>query len=262
MSDLTEVYSPPSSAEPPPLPQMVKKSWTGWWTLLWGACVIIAWLVLQGGILVAVFYSDGYSLDPNQARLDMENLQYDGDVLGAITLISAIIICPLCFLFGHIKKGWSGWEYLGFKKVSILQILLWTGITFLMGLAFSLLSPYVGLDEPPEFMRRAAQSTQYPLLFILGVALGAPFIEEFIFRGLLFRGWRDSKMGPCLTILLTSLMWTALHGQYGFIVLTWLFLLGIIIGYARQKTGSIWTPIIMHAFNNTLASIEILHLIE
>ncbi len=69
-------------------------------------------------------------------------------------------------------------------------------------------------------------------------------------------------MGPWLTIILTSLMWTALHVQYGFIVLTWLFLLGVIIGYARQKTGSIWTPIIMHAFNNTLASIEILHLIE
>ena len=188
----------------------------------------------------------------------IEELQYDGDVLGVVTLISAIIICPLCFFFGQLKNGWNGWEYLGFRKVRILPVLFWIGMTFLMGMAFNFLGPYLGVDESPEFVRRTAASAQYPILLILGVSLGAPFLEEFIFRGLLFRGWRDSMMGVWPTIILTSLIWTALHIQYNIIILTWLFLLGILIGYARQKTGNIWVPIAMHAFNNALASLEML----
>ncbi len=165
MSDVTEVYSPPSSEEPPPLPEMVKKSWNGWWTLLWGVGVMIAWLVVQGIIMTIAYYLQGPSPDP---RIAMEALQYDGDVLGIITLISAALICPLCYLIGHLKKGWNGWEYLGFKKVGWLKILFWIGITFLMGLAFNFLAPYLGADATPEFMKRVATSSQYPMLHILG----------------------------------------------------------------------------------------------
>lgn len=257
MSEIEAVNTPIESSGdgPPPLPVNIKESWNGWWTLLWGAVIMMTWFTIQGIVLTAFYMMKGPSKDPVRT---MEALQYNGDVLGAVTLISAVIVCPLCWILGHLKTGWNGWEYLGFRKVGILKILFWIGVTFLIGLAFNFVGPYLGVDESPEFTKRVAASSQYPILLILGVSLGAPFIEEFIFRGLLFRGWRDSKMSVWPTIILTSLIWTSLHVQYGIIILTWLFLLGVVIGYARQKTGSIWVPIAMHAFNNALASLQML----
>ncbi|NNJ86844.1 MAG: CPBP family intramembrane metalloprotease [Akkermansiaceae bacterium] len=53
-----------------------------------------------------------------------------------------------------------------------------------------------------------------------------------------------------------------MHVQYDIVVLSWLFILGLLIGYARHRTGSIWVPIAMHAFNNAMASLEIIHLMD
>ncbi len=190
-----------------------------------------------------------------------------GDVAGGASgadgggLSFRLVVCPLCYLVGRCKGGWNGWEYLGFRRVGWPKVLFWVLVTFLCGLGFNVAAPHLGVDATPEFMVRVAESTQYPVLMVLGIVVGAPLVEEFVFRGVVFRGWAASGMGPWLTIALTSLMWTALHVQYDVVVLAWLFLLGLLIGYVRHRTGSIWGPLVMHAFNNALASVEIMHLI-
>ena len=73
-------------------------------------------------------------------------------------------------------------------------------------LLFGLLAPFLGIDGPDESMVTMANTTQFPILLFLGVAIGAPLVEEFMFRGALWRGWRASKLGlrgnPCPDFLL------------------------------------------------------------
>jgi len=106
------------------------------------------------------------------------------------------------------------------------------------------------------------KSTQYPILLFLGVAIGAPLIEEFIFRGILWRGWRASWMGLLGTLLLTSFFWAVLHVQYPPIIIAYIFCLGIVLGLAREITGNVWIPIWMHALNNGLATLSMLTLAD
>ena len=64
-------------------------------------------------------------------------------------------------------------------------------------------------------------------------------------------------MGLTGTLIETSLVWTLLHaGQYGWVILLYLFLMGILFGSARHVTGNLWIPIIMHALNNAISVFE------
>jgi hypothetical protein len=105
-----------------------------------------------------------------------------------------------------------------------------------------------------------ANTTQFPILLFLGVAIGAPLVEEFMFRGALWRGWRASKLGLWGTLVLTSFFWAILHLQYPPVIIAYIFCLGLILGLAREKTGNLWVPVWMHAVNNGIATFEMLRL--
>lgn len=87
--------------------------------------------------------------------------------------------------------------------------------------------------------------------FLLIVVI-APITEEFIFRGVLFSGF--SKFGgKTFAIVVTALLFSLLHGN--FIQAIPAFIVGLILGYLRAKTGSAKSSIILHAINNGYAYI-------
>ena len=99
----------------------------------------------------------------------------------------------------------------------------------------------------------------YPLIFI-GTALLVPLTEEVLYRGLIFAGlYNRSKL---LAYTLSTLFFAVLHilayiGSYsplqlGLCLLQYLPA-GICFGWAYAKTDSIWTPVLIHMINNTLA---------
>jgi hypothetical protein len=73
------------------------------------------------------------------------------------------------------------------------------------------------------------------------------------FRGFLFKGFWQSRLGIIPTILLMSITWTSLHYEYGILSMVMLFIFGICLGIARYKTNSLLTPLLMHAFWNAIA---------
>jgi membrane protease YdiL (CAAX protease family) len=94
-----------------------------------------------------------------------------------------------------------------------------------------------------------------PLLWIAFCCF-APVAEEMIFRGFLFEGLYRSRLGVYGAIVIPSIAWAALHLQYGFYELSQLFILGIIIGLVRTKTGSVVPGIVMHGSLNIVATIQ------
>ena len=83
-----------------------------------------------------------------------------------------------------------------------------------------------------------------------GIGIVQPIFEEFLFRGLLFKGLQE-KLGGTLTVFATSILFVLPHIQYDFVILSLvLFPNALILGFARLKTGNLTIPIILHCANN------------
>ncbi|MEN8693178.1 MAG: lysostaphin resistance A-like protein [Akkermansiaceae bacterium] len=258
-------YTSPSTEPDPVMPPTLPKAvWNGWWTLLWVFTLLAVWITVQTigmGIYMAMsgllgeMFSSGGTMKEEELMARM----MDGDTVGVIAFISIFAVCPLAWFMGKIKKPWGGMEYLGTEKVVWWKWLMWLGITFGLMITMSALGPALGMDEMHDSMVDMATSTDYPILLFLGIAVGAPFVEEFIFRGIAWRGWRKS-VGLWGTIAITTVIWSLLHVQYMNEPPIFIFLavFGIVLGLAREYTGNIWVPVAMHALNNGISAIAML----
>ena len=117
-------------------------------------------------------------------------------------------------------------------------------------------SPLIGAsDRSDEMLHSYYTATIKPLLLVY-IVIGAPVMEELALRGFLYRGWAHSRIGAWGAILLTSVVFAALHVQYDFVGIAFTGSLGFIFAIARLKTGSIVPGIVMHAVVNLVVSIE------
>lgn len=86
---------------------------------------------------------------------------------------------------------------------------------------------------------------------ILIFAVLAGICEEFFFQGSLQPLLMNWTKNPHVGILLTALIFSALHFQfYGFIPR---FLLGVYLGYLFYWSRSLWLPILAHVLHNALS---------
>lgn len=86
---------------------------------------------------------------------------------------------------------------------------------------------------------------------ILVFAVLAGICEEFFFQGSLQPLLMNWSKNPHVGILLTALIFSALHFQfYGFIPR---FLLGVYLGYLFYWSRSLWLPILAHVLHNALS---------
>jgi membrane protease YdiL (CAAX protease family) len=93
-------------------------------------------------------------------------------------------------------------------------------------------------------------------LRILAIGVAGPIAEELAFRGIALWRLRTTPLGTPGAVVVTSLLWTALHFQYEPAVLAQVFLDGLVLGAARLRTGSLGAPIAMHITGNLFSIAE------
>lgn len=87
------------------------------------------------------------------------------------------------------------------------------------------------------------------LMGILVIGGSAALAEEFLFRGIILRGYEH--FGSKTAILSSGILFGILHMKTQSVMAT--VFLGILIGYLAYKTGSILASMIYHFFNNVIA---------
>jgi len=93
------------------------------------------------------------------------------------------------------------------------------------------------------------QKYQYYLAFITLVII-APVAEELMFRGFLFTKLRQSfSFWPVAIVV--SIAFGAIHGAWNVAIDT--FALSMIMCILRERTGQIWSSILLHMLKNGLA---------
>jgi membrane protease YdiL (CAAX protease family) len=88
---------------------------------------------------------------------------------------------------------------------------------------------------------------------VLGVGLLGPLAEEAVFRGLLDFRLRRAGLPAGVVLGLVAAGWAALHYAYAPAVVAVIFGEGLLLGLARQRTGSLWVPVLMHVAWNLYA---------
>ncbi len=87
---------------------------------------------------------------------------------------------------------------------------------------------------------------------LIGGALVTPFFEEVLFRGLIQSTIRSYNIRPWPAIVITSVIFTLFH-PFG--LQPAVFVLGMLLGYAYEKSGSLFRPMFIHALFNGLTLI-------
>jgi len=103
----------------------------------------------------------------------------------------------------------------------------------------------------------AATSISGLLFDVVYIAALPALVEEFALRGVVMQPLR--KYGDTFAIMMSSLVFALMHGNL--IQIPFAFIAGIAIGYLVIATGSIWTGVLIHFFNN-LYSVVISYLLE
>ncbi|MDD1721697.1 MAG: CPBP family intramembrane metalloprotease [Euryarchaeota archaeon] len=108
----------------------------------------------------------------------------------------------------------------------------------------------VGVDPTQQALSQTAMEPGLlPVLFLSAVLI-APIAEEIVFRGYLYKAFRD-RVKPGYAILLSSALFSFIHLEWrAFIPL---FVIGIVLAYVYEKTGNLIAPITVHMLNNAVA---------
>jgi uncharacterized protein len=97
-------------------------------------------------------------------------------------------------------------------------------------------------------------SFTWPWMNILVLLVGAPLVEEFVFRGFLLSAIAKSKIGFWGAAIFTDAAWTAMHAPYQpWDALPPIFVFGLLVSFLLSRTGSLWTCIFAHMTVNAKA---------
>ncbi|MBD2464801.1 CPBP family intramembrane metalloprotease [Oscillatoria sp. FACHB-1407] len=233
------------------------KPWGLWATLGFSLVVLGVFLVTQTLVFLA-FLSFKISQEPALSP-DMVagGLQNNGFVLAIATLISAPICIAVIVGIIKLRKRPTIYEYLGLKRPSKRQLAEWCLIAILCIVALDLLKSFVDVPVIPPFVMEAYETAYFLPLFYFAIIVMAPLFEEVFFRGFLFQGLRHSSLKVGGAIVLPSAFWAMIHVQYDWLDIGIIFILGLLLGYARYRTTSLYVPLAMHALNNLLALLQV-----
>jgi uncharacterized protein len=150
-------------------------------------------------------------------------------------------------------------DYLALRGTSWKNFLGGTIALIVLITGWDMISRLFGRDASPGFMvdvLKSAQADGALWLLVIAFCAVAPTTEELLVRGFLYRGWSESFLRPVGAIVLSSVVWTGMHLQYDWFFFGEIFSIGLLFGYLRYRTGSLWLTVFLHGLNNLAATVQ------
>ncbi len=239
-------------ATPASVPPQRGGPWKFWGTTLWGLAIIATMVVVgSGGTFTGLLW---LKPDPNLTMPQLEALILSNSVLLSV-IFGAAIACALAVLLLAVRlSGLGARDYLGLTLPRRRDLLIGLAAVVVLYAVYLLLSRLFAPHAPDWFIGvyRHSLGADTALALAVAIVLLAPLGEELIVRGFLLRGWAASRMGPTFAIVLTAALWTGMHTQYEPFVLSYIFGIGLLFGWLRQRTGSTLLTMMLHATQNAV----------
>lgn len=173
--------------------------------------------------------------------------------IAASLLISELLILvpALIFALASKKNTRTGTlnEMLGFRKIKIstfFMVILFTFLTMPMATALNAVSMLFVENTVNAISDDVLQLPFFLMLFMIGIF--GPFCEEFVFRGIIFRGYKNS--GPVWwAVFWSAILFALMHLNFNQAL--YAFALGMMFGLLVEATGSLWSSVIAHMIFNS-----------
>ena len=94
-------------------------------------------------------------------------------------------------------------------------------------------------------------------LIILGPVLLVPLVEELLFRNLLHKSLKI-KFSPLIASIISAFLFGLAHMEID--TIPQLVVIGLVLSYTYEKSGSIWVPAALHATNNFVTVMILIYL--
>jgi len=136
--------------------------------------------------------------------------------------------------------------------VLVLLVLGALGLIYIIELAFA---DWLGLEYSQDIEEvfnglRSQQNTLSYFLLVFSTVIGAPILEEIVFRGFLQTALAN-RIGDFLAVIISSTIFGLIHFDLDAMPL--LIVMGLFLGGLYSITRSIWPSVALHMVNNGLA---------
>jgi uncharacterized protein len=230
--------SNPEPVDPRARPRPIR-TWGFWETAFFGA-IAYGVFMLTAGLALAVLVPEAQAM---QGRWQGAAL-----IIGTPPAIAVVWVA-----IHEARQGFA--EYLALNWPDRDELGRAVLITVILLVAWTVIAPrpdaYVGASVPHPYLSVAGAGGL--MMLLVGGCIAGPMMEEFIFRGFLFRGWSETFLGPIGAIVLISIIWALTHTQYDWFVRSWIFVTGLALGYLRWSSASTWLTVIVHSALNILS---------
>ena len=168
-------------------------------------------------------------------------------MVGILLLIARRL--PIRETFGLLRP--ASWpRALGYTAIALVAI--WA--------ASAALSPFLDANDEQGFVPDEWDSSRFGAFaaFFVAVAVVAPIVEELTYRGLGFS--LLAPYGTAVAIVATGVLFGIAHGLL--IALPILVIFGLVVGWLRAKTESVYPSMILHGIFNGVALVVSVALID
>jgi hypothetical protein len=232
------------------------RPWKFWGTLAWSLLALAAWFTIQ--VIVLVLLAPVYGVTSVDDAAGMNRIATDGTIAAVAVLATLPVTLGVLALAVRAARCDFAF-YLGLNRPRRREVMF--GLALVVGcLVLGDIVTYLsGRQTVPDIMTdmyRSARDNGALLTLALALVVAAPVTEEITFRGFMFRGWSQSRLGVGGTIVVTSVIWAMMHVQYEPFHLLVIFGLGLIFGWLRWRSNSTTLTIILHAVVNLVALVQ------
>lgn len=183
--------------------------------------------------------------------------------------LNFIVDLGMLIVVGFIMKDMLIEQWYDFKhdlKGHLLYgCIIGTVLIYLFGLIGGILTLLLGGQSTSENQQLIETITMsHPMMMIFTSVVLAPFLEECIFRGIVF-GW-VYELSPRLAHLVSAFIFGFIHVMMAILagnIAEWVqifsyFFMGIALSYLYEKRNNIYVPVLAHAMNNLISMLIIL----
>lgn len=222
--------------------------------------VIGSTFLVIGYVIVCLIYI-------NDIDINSINFQNIGAIVDDLASREYFVIVPIMYTIGYIIAGIIAYivgkriiykkeenkevHKKNIRKLSAFELIL------VILVAFGLWGAGVLIGNLPSFFFDEGSDTikyifgNYTYIYLLQAIIGAPIIEELIFRKFLID--KISHRGEGLACLISAMLFGLVHGNLGQFFLA--FFLGMLFAIIYTKTRNILYTMLLHFMINTFASL-------
>lgn len=230
--------------------------WQSWEAIgVWIASVLFI-VLIPAIFLVPYLAMNGVQLTDSEALVEFAKTDAMSIVLQVAAIVPAhLLTVALAWLVVTRAKKFSFSKMLGWRSGGFAW---WQYIVVLVG--FGLIAIAVGnlIPEQENDLIRILKSSRAAVFVIAIVAtITAPFVEELVYRGVLYSAFQRAMGVPAAFVLVTMLFALVHVPQYwpSMSTIILLTLLSLILTAIRVKTGNLLPCVIFHTIFNGLQSI-------